>query len=1632
MKADIECDQLPFKKRGKSRSLFLKLIADGPDGQREVCTGSVLEKGQSSVSWLDTLTFTGTSLELQLYQRHKLPRFEEGSFTLSRDEHLGSAKVTAVDLPKEGSSAALLDIPLHKTTKPGGSDQVATKIKFSITSLPKHAAVAVLQREEAIGMAEHGISGMQAAPLTTNNMEALLHGSAGAADAVTSFADTWSSLLDKIEPFIEITDKLAEVRSLVTPFGPGGTDICQLEDASIREDGMFYINSCTQVIKQRNRDESLCGLMENIRDIHSFLLEAEPLKKIKSHRKTFDTMGGLTVKCAKFIVECTVNEKFWKRALTQSFSGVDEEIAGYNTQFSKLREEFKLHAALHTENAVNDIAIEQALEGMPYAEGARYGSVKPCLSGTRTAILGEVYQWIDLPDDLNPPRILVLTGAAGTGKSAIARTVAEKYDQMKKLGSSIFFEEAYRAQRHSGNLLPTISRDIADLNTQWRHALYEEVHGERALRQTTSIAKQLDKFILKPAQALDVVGPVVIVIDALDEIGGDAEPRRELLQHLAEGAAKLPSNFRILITARHEDEIQDAFVNKIHVELKPLQDHLDDISMDKDIFAFIQSQLADTFGKTTSTNGWCESLTGASGRLFQWAATACLAILHPEFGETQQEIYTDLVNHKLNLDDLYKKILSQVFKVKNKRGVSRFPLVMGNILGVKEPLSMECHDELWRKSDGGDGVVKSVVGPLSSLLSGVRISNVPVRALHKSFVDFLNDRQRSGIYYIDPEQQDRHLAFTCLRVMNTDLKFNICGLESSYKRNVDIIDLPERVKNFISPALYYACRFVGDHMNIVSDDEQIEDFARELPSMMEYNRKLCPELLTLFCGKFPFWLEVLSLMKQMNTAAGSLGTMLKFSKERVQGSEGSELASFVKDAISFINVFAPPISESAPHIYLSALPFAPTSSCISRQYLPQYPSTIVLSSGRLQNWPASLKMMEGHSDSVTAVAYSPDGRQIVSSSYDGTARVWDAETGEIVHGPFEVTSSVRAISYSPCDKHIVVGCDDGGLRILYVETGENIGGTLQGHTDWVRSVAYSPCGKFIASASDDHTIRLWDTVTGICATTLLGHDGWVMAVAYSLDGKHIASGSRDRTVRVWDAETYKTVGVPFEGHTDEVISVTFSPDSRHIVSGSSDKTIRVWDITGQLVAGPFEGHSGGITSVAYSKDGRFIATGSSDKTVRVLDSQTGVTVAGPFGGHSAAVRSVAFSPDGRCVVSGAADNTVRVWDAESLGIAARTVDEGRGGPVLAVACSPDGRHIASGSTDGSIRIWNLETGELVWGPLERHSNTVSSMAYSPDGKHIVSGSYDETIRIWSGETGTIVAGPFQGHGSLVMAVAWSPDGKYIVSGSYDETIRVWNATTGEIALGPLTGHSDSVRSVAYSANGQYLVSGSDDETIRLWNTETGEMVGAPFEGHTSYVLSVAFSPDGQRVASGSADKTIRVWDIKTGQIVAGPFEGHSRQVNSVVYSPDGKYITSCSNDKTIRMWDVETGETIAGPFTAHSGEVNSVAYTRDGKYFVSSSEDGTIRVWRIEQALARANLSRSDNEPADFRDDCPMEKGWVSTASGDLLFWVPSWHREGLLWPSNTAVTASNLTRLDLSRFVHGFRWQECRESEMA
>jgi WD40 repeat protein len=292
--------------------------------------------------------------------------------------------------------------------------------------------------------------------------------------------------------------------------------------------------------------------------------------------------------------------------------------------------------------------------------------------------------------------------------------------------------------------------------------------------------------------------------------------------------------------------------------------------------------------------------------------------------------------------------------------------------------------------------------------------------------------------------------------------------------------------------------------------------------------------------------------------------------------------------------------------------------------------------------------LQAEADSVTSVAFSPDGNRIVSGNSNGTLRFWDGHTGQPKGAPSEHhTNMVTSLAFSPDGKRLVSGSTDGALRLWDVESAAPTGQPLEGHRGPVLTVAWSPDGTRIASGghafenrrSVDHVVRIWDPKSGQLIAALEGHETPIRSLAFNPDGR-LVSGSAD-SIRIWDLATNRLSRVL--SRAGGLVAV--SPNGTLILIASGGD-LRLWDaISGQPIGRPLEGHDKGVTSAAFSPDGRHIISGSIDGTLRVWGTESRQSIGTPLAGHQKVVTSVAFSPDGMRIVSGSDDGTVRVWPA---------------------------------------------------------------------------------------------------------------------------------------------------------------------------------------------------------------------------------------------------------------------------------------------------------------------------------------------------------------------------------------------------
>ena len=287
--------------------------------------------------------------------------------------------------------------------------------------------------------------------------------------------------------------------------------------------------------------------------------------------------------------------------------------------------------------------------------------------------------------------------------------------------------------------------------------------------------------------------------------------------------------------------------------------------------------------------------------------------------------------------------------------------------------------------------------------------------------------------------------------------------------------------------------------------------------------------------------------------------------------------------------------------------------------------------------------LTGHTNRVTSVVFSPDGKTLASGGWDGTVRCWDAWAAKLLNCLGGDSGLIYCAAFSPDGKLVANVGDDGQIRLWNAGDGRLERVWVTGHADAVYFVTFSPDGASVATCSRDSTIKLWDVQTGREKRILAGHKGSVLAVAFSPDGKLLASGSSDGTVRLWNVQTGSQAR-ELTGHTNWVAAVAFSPNGKVLASGSGDRAVRLWDVATGARLLTLSGHTDGVRAVAFA-DHKTLVSAGRDGTIRVWNVGTG-SEKQSLNAQQGVLWTVACSSDGRLVASGGEDKTVKIWTWE--------------------------------------------------------------------------------------------------------------------------------------------------------------------------------------------------------------------------------------------------------------------------------------------------------------------------------------------------------------------------------------------------
>ncbi|KAE8132424.1 hypothetical protein BDV38DRAFT_287740, partial [Aspergillus pseudotamarii] len=679
----------------------------------------------------------------------------------------------------------------------------------------------------------------------------------------------------------------------------------------------------------------------------------------------------------------------------------------------------EVHCAVENTSAtVQVLSIDskhkKVFDKLPYVEGSSFDALDAehevrCHPETRVDLLHQILEWAKTP---NQECIFWLNGMAGTGKSTISRTIAQLFKEKGQLGASFFFKRGEGGRDSAKRFFTTICAQLLlQVPALIRHV--ELAIDTDPYISGKSIKEQFNKLLLGPLLSLDQNKPttIVIVIDALDECE-HKDDIRAILQLLPQLQGCTTRHIRIFLTSRPELPIRPIFEESNNHRCLVLHE-LSNTVVEKDIYVFLKHELLGIKRRRKISGEWpgddvLKTLVKRAVPLFISAATVCRFVDDPKWRPEKrlQTILEDpAATSGSQMDRTYLPVLNQLLLNANEREIKQlkqeFQDIVGVIILLATPLSVNTLSQLINLPSVD---VNNRLDGFHSVLSVPENINAPVRILHLSFRDFLINTKST--FYVDKQETHRKIASHCLRVMETRLKHNICGLASYGTEHKDIDS--QVIKQHLTAELQYSSRYWVYHL------EQSEGGISE------------SEILSFLRKHFLHWLEALALIGSISNTI----EMIDILKSNTWKSIGTEISDFLYDAKRFAlqNTY---IAGIAPlQLYGSGLVFTPTQSI-------------------------------SHLGSVLSVAFSPDGCTLVSGSRDHTIKLWDTMTGTERQTLKGHSSWVKSVAFSPDGRTLASGSGDDTIKLWDTTTGTERQ-TLKGHSDSVQSVAFSPDGYTLA------------------------------------------------------------------------------------------------------------------------------------------------------------------------------------------------------------------------------------------------------------------------------------------------------------------------------------------------------------------------------------------------------------------------------------------------------------------------------------------------------------------------------------------------------------------------------------------
>ena len=689
--------------------------------------------------------------------------------------------------------------------------------------------------------------------------------------------------------------------------------------------------------------------------------------------------------------------------------------------------------------------------------------------------------------------------------------------------------------------------------------------------------------------------------------------------------------------------------------------------------------------------------------------------------------------------------------------------------------------------------------------------------------------------------------------------------------------------------------------------------------------------------------------------------------------------------------------------------------------------------------PISRQAFQGHTGAVTRAIFDPDGSRVLTTSDDGSARIWPLSDRVATALKLSDRRGTRVVleeggaarldgAWSPDEEHVVIGAQSGEVNVYNSWTGALVK-QLSGPSPPTHAVAWSPDGTMIAASGASGRVVVWDAVTfAIVHEVDAPEDCWGLHLDWRHDSEALAVAGvngwaailhpRDRAVQVlappadvpevdwlwaefrpggddvalageagqagiWTADGRRRTELNSSGR---VRVVRWSPDGKVLITAGSSHVAILWNHKGKLLH-RLEGHRGAILHAEFVPGDGTVLTASMDNTIRRWAVSRGLSLV-TFRGHAAGVRRVDVRPDGQRFVSASGDWTARLWSPRN---ASESVDlPVVGTEVKDVAWSPDCQWLGATSAHGLVRLFEAPGRKP---PLAfKMRGEATHVAFSPDGERVASAASGGQIAVRRCATKTPSGSDCAewgtnrtmleraADGDAVTAMAWGGSPPFLATANEDENARIWRFDDGTISAPTvLAGHEHPLTTVAVTTDGSRVATGSLDRRVLLWDPAAPD---APVKSWTyaRQVREVGFSPDGTQLAVITEGNAVHIQRLDGEPRKLGE---HNGRVNDMAWSRSGAWLITGSGDHTAKIWDVAAGA-VAHELKGHTGPVVQVAFNHDDSIALTGSYDTTVRMWIPETGKVRTPSQVVDAYEGAVTDVAPgCRSGSIFSAAAD-------------------------------------------------